>query len=133
DVLELGLGVAHHGGQFDRVFRDVLEQFKFGAKVWSGGGVVPYADAPKALDQDTHGVVREFEHLEHARGATDIMHFVGQRIFGLGIALQDDAEQAITTDDVIDELGALGGFDQERSDHAWENDDVGQAEDGQEL
>jgi hypothetical protein len=58
---------------------------------------------------------------------------VGERIFGFGVALEGDAEEAVASYDIVDELGALGGFDEERGDHARENDDIGEAEDGQSL
>jgi len=57
------------------------------------------------------------------------MHFMGERVLGLGIALQDDAQQTFTADDVVDEFSALGGFDEERGDHARENDDIREAQD----
>ena len=89
------------------------------------------ANAPETLDQHPDGVVREFQHLQHARRAADFVHFFGRGIFGFRFALEHHAEQAIAGDDIIDELGALRRFDQQRRDHSRENDNVRKAEDGQ--
>ena len=88
---------------------------------------------PEALDQHAHGVVGELEHLQHARGAADLVHLVGQGVLRLRVALQDHAQQAVAADHVVNELGALGGLDQQGRDHAREDDDVRQAQDGQQL
>jgi hypothetical protein len=37
---------------------------------------------------------------------------VRERVFGFGVALESDAEEAVAGDDIVDELGALGGFDE---------------------
>jgi hypothetical protein len=58
---------------------------------------------------------------------------VRERVFGFSVALESDTEEAVAGDDIINELGALGGLDEERCDHARENDDIGEAEDGQSL
>ena len=50
---------------------------------------------------------------------------MGERIFRLGVALQGDSQQALAANDVIDQFGALGGFDQQWRHHARKDDDVG--------
>jgi hypothetical protein len=56
------------------------------------------------------------------------MHFMGERIFGFGIALQDYSQQAFATDNVINQFSALRSFNQQGGDHSRKNDDVGQTQ-----
>ncbi len=131
DFLKLPLRVAHHGGQFHGVFRHVLHQLEFRAEIGIVIDVILDANAPEAFDQHADSVVRKLQHFQQAGGAADFVHFLGRGIFRFGFALQRHAEQAIASHDVIDELDALRRFDEERRDHARENHDIGQAEDGE--
>jgi len=68
------------------------------------------ADTPKTLDQDAHGVIGNLSIFKtRAAQPTSCISWVA--VLGLGIALQHDSEQAVAADDVVDELGALGGLD----------------------
>ena len=72
----------------------------------------------------------KLQHLEHARGAADLVHFLRASDFPLpACAASTDAEQAVAGDDVVDQLGALRRFDEQRRDHAGKDDDVRKAED----
>ena len=54
------------------------------------------------------------------------------RGFGdVGIALQHRAEQTVAGDEVVNQLEARPGFDEQRHDRAGKNHDVRKAEDGQ--
>ena len=61
------------------------------------------------------------------------MHLVRKRILGFGVALQDDPQQTVARDHIVDQFGALHRFNQQRSNHAGKNHDVGQAENWQRL
>jgi len=131
DLLELALRVAHHGRQFHRVLGDVLDQLEAGGKVRLGRGVFGDSDAPQSLDEHADGAVGELEHFQDAGGAADVMHFMGLRVFGIRVALEGNAEQALAGHDIVNELDALGGLDEQGGDHAREHDDVREAQDGQ--
>jgi hypothetical protein len=127
DFLELVLGVAHHGRQFHAVFGNILEHLEAGTEVGFFAGVVLDLDAPQTLNEHSHGVVGEFEHLQQAGGTTDFVHLLRAWVLSFGIALKNGSEQAVAGDDVVDELDALGGFDEERGDHSGKDDDIREA------
>ena len=129
DFLKLTLCIAHHGGQFNGVFRHVLHQLEVRAVVRIVGHVFLDADAPETFDEDADCVVRELQHFQQPRGAADVMHFFGRGIFRFRFALHRDAEQTVAGDDVIDQLDALGRLDVERRDHSGLNDYVGKPQD----
>jgi hypothetical protein len=133
DFLELTLRVPHHRRQLNGAFGYVFYQFEFRAKIRIGAPVFGDVNAPKSLDQHAHGVVRKLEHFEHARGAADLVHFAWHRVFSLSVALQDNTKQTVAGHYVVDKLGALGGFDEQRRNHSGKDDDIGQAKDGQNI
>jgi hypothetical protein len=61
------------------------------------------------------------------------VHFVGQRILGFGIALEDNAQQAIAGDHFVDQFGALDSLDEQWGYHAWKNHDIGQTQDWERI
>ena len=83
DFLELALSVAHHRRQFDRILLQVVQQLELGGQVGDGLGILLDLNPPQALDEHPHGVVGEFEHLQHARRAADLVHLCGQRVLRL--------------------------------------------------
>jgi len=133
DLLKLALRVAHHGGQLHGVFLLVAQQFEPGAQVRVGRGIFLEPDPPQPLHQHAHRVIRELEHFEHARRAADLVHFLRPGIFRLRVALQRQAQQAVSADHVVNEFDALRGLHQQRGHHAGENHNVGQAQDRQDL
>ena len=131
DFLKLALRVAHHRRDFDGVFRLVAQQFEFRAQIRRRWLIFLDADAPEALDQHAHGVVGKFQHLgKRATQPTSCMSS-GPGSATSGLALQHHAQQAVAGDDVVNELDARAGFDEQRRDHAGKNHDVRKAEDGQ--
>ena len=59
---------------------------------------------------------------------------VGRAGFGdIRIALQHGREQAVAGDEIVNELEAGAGFDEQRHDGAGKDDNIRKAEDGQRL
>ena len=63
DLLELALGVAHHGRQLHRIFLHILDELKLGRQVGIRAGIALDLNPPKSLNQHPNRVIREFEHL----------------------------------------------------------------------
>ena len=72
-----------------------------------------------------------FTIFEQPRRAADLVHFFRRGFGDLGLALQHHAEQTVARHDVVNQLDARPGFDEQRRDHAGKNHDVREAEDGQ--
>jgi hypothetical protein len=109
----------------------VAQQFVAGAQIRRGRRVIFDADAPEALDQHARGAVGKFHHLGQARDAADFVQILRRRLGDFRLALQHRAEQPVARDDVVNQLQARPGLDEQRHDRAGKNHDVRQAEDGQ--
>ncbi len=133
NLLELALRVAHHRRQLHGIFLLVPHQLELGAQIRLGCGVFLQPDPPKPLHQHAHRVVRKLEHLEHARRAADLVHLVRQRILRFRVALQHQAQQTVPAHHVVNELDALRGLHQQRRHHSWENHNIRQPQDRQDL
>ena len=131
DFLELLVRVAQHGLQLDGILRFVAQQFVARAQIRRGRREILDADAPQSLDQHARGAVGKFHHLGQARHAADLVQILGRGFGHFGLALQHRAEQAVAGHDVVNQLQARPGFDEQRHDRAGKNHDVRQAEDGQ--
>ena len=119
--------------KFDGIFRFVAQQFVARAQIRRGRRIIFDADAPQALDQHAHGAVGKFHHFGQARDAADFVQILRSRLGDVRLALQHRAEQAVAGHNVVNQLEARTGFDQQRHDGAGKNHDVGKAEDGQQV
>jgi hypothetical protein len=81
-----------------------------------------------ALDQHLDGAVRQLEHLQDRRDATDVEHVVHRRfVLGSGfLGHQHDA--ALGLHRQLQRLDALGTPDEQRDHHMGEDDDIAQRE-----
>jgi hypothetical protein len=109
----------------------VAQNFKLRAEVGFVCCEIDQVNAPKSFGQNPDGVVRELQHLQHARAAAVIEQIVRRRVLHVSLALKDQSQQTVPFDHVIDQLGAFITFHQERHHHAWKNDHVGKAENGE--
>ena len=133
DFIELLVRVAQHRLQFDGIFRLVAQEFVGRAEVRRGRREIFHADAPETLDQHARGAVGKFHHLGQARDAADLMQILRGRLGDLRLALQHRRKQAVAGHDVVNQLQARTGLDEQRHDGAGKNHDVGKAEDGQRV
>ena len=131
DFLKLLVRVAEHGLQLDGVLGFVPQQFVAGVQIRRGRRKRFDADAPQPLHQHAHGAVGKFHHLRQARNTADAVQIIRPRFGDFWIALQHRAEQTVADDQVIHQLEAGTGFDQQRHDGARKNHDVRQAQDRQ--
>ena len=133
DLLEELAGVAGERGQLDGVFHHVGEQLDARAQIRLLADEFLELKAPQAFDEDAHGVVGELQHLEHAARAAVGPQLVGLGLLHLGLGLEHEAHEAVAADHIVNELDALCGLDEQRRDHAGEEHDVREAEDGQHV
>ena len=133
DLLKFLLGVAGERGRFHRIADEVFQHLDLRAQVGRLAFVILDADAPDAFNENAHGVVGKFQHLQNARGAAVFPQIFRAGIIHVGLALQHQPDHAVAFHHVIHQLDALGGLDQQRRDHAGKNHDVGKAENGQRL
>ena len=129
DLLELPVGIPGQRGHLDGITTEFLQHLDLRAKIRLLRFVPGNPHPPQALHQHPDGVVRELQHLQHARTATVLIQVIRERHRDIRLLLEHEREQAVPLHDVINEPDALSGIDQQRRDHAGENDDVGQAED----
>ena len=83
------------------------------------------------LDQNPHRVVGELQHLGHPRQTAVLPQMLGQRILHVRPALQHQANETIPRHHLVHQLNALLRLHQQRRNHAREDDDVRQPENGQ--
>ena len=93
--------------------------------------VVRNAKPAQALNQHPHGVVREFQHLQNPHRATVVPQIDGGGIFHLRLLLQHEPDETVARHDVVNQSNARRRLDQQRRDHAGEDHNIRQAEDGQ--
>ena len=127
DLLKLPVRVPGQRGRLDGIRTDLLQHLDLRAKIRLLRFVFDNPHPPQALDQHPDGVVRELQHLQHTRAAAVLMQVIRERQGDIRLLLEHEREQAISLHDVIDQPDALGGIDEQRRDHARENDDVRKA------
>ena len=133
DVLEALGGGAGEGGHLEGGFALIVEGSEAGFDV---GGIVDgfgEAGAVDALDEDADGFVGEFEELEEAAdaaGGVEVgpVDFVVVFAFGLD---EGGEEEPASGGDVVDEFSGARGVDNDGGDHAGEEDEVVEGEDGE--
>ena len=71
-----------------------------------------------------HGFVGAFHHFLNAGEAAVFVEIFWGGILGLRVFLKHQSKKTVSGQNVVDQLSAFGGFNQQRSNHAREDDDV---------
>jgi hypothetical protein len=82
----------------------------------------------QALDQHLDGAVRQLEQLQDRGNGACRVDLIGRRIIVLGILLRHDKDVLVVAHDFFKRLHRLLAADEERHDHAREDDDVAKRE-----
>ena len=98
----------------------------FGLEVVDGLQVAVDRGAAPALDQHLDGAVGQLQQLQHGGDGAGGIDLVGRRIVVLRILLGHDEDVLVVAHDFFERLDRLLAADEQRHDHAGEDDDVAQ-------
>jgi len=87
--------------------------------------------ALQTFDQDLHGAVGQFEHLQNGGHTADLEHVVGRGLVFGGGFLRDQHDAALVVHGRFERLDALGASHEQGNDHVREHHHIAQRQEGQ--